>query len=123
MTYIASAPESFAGKVVGSGQCVAFVEQASTAPHTALWKRGGKVKGDLTIAPGTAIATFNAAGVYTNSTDGTSHGAIYVSQDALGISVWDQWTGQPVHQRVLHFRGGAPGVKPVNDGDAFFVVE
>ncbi|MCU1294224.1 MAG: hypothetical protein JWP08_3074 [Bryobacterales bacterium] len=123
MAYIASNPKSYDGKVAGTGQCVSFVQQASGAPQTALWKRGKKVKGDLTITKGTAIATFNAVGKYTNSLDGTSHAAIYISQDGLGVVVWDQWKGQPVHQRTIRFQGGAIGVKPVNDGDAFYVID
>ena len=121
MPQIAAHPESYAGQVVGSGQCVAFVEQSSGAPLTASWSQGAKVKG-ATLAAGTAIATFGASGKYTNSTDGTSHAAIYVGQNAAGIQVWDQWVGQPVHQRTIRFQGGAPGVKPVNDGDAFYVI-
>lgn len=123
MAYVASTPETYIGKVVGTGQCVAFVQQTSNAPHTIQWNRGRKVKGDTTVPKGTAIATFDSAGKYTNSLDGSSHAAIYISQDALGLQVWDQWTGQPVHQRTLHFRGGGPGVRPDNDGDAFYVIE
>ena len=123
MPYIAEDPEAYANQVVGSGQCVAFVEQASAAPLTHQWVRGDKARGNPSIVKGTAIATFGPAGTYTNSTDGTSHGAIYVGQDACGLQVWDQWTGQPAHQRTIRFQGGAAGVKPVNDGDAFYVVE
>ena len=123
MAYIAQAPESHQGTVVGSGQCVAFVEQASGAPLTSAWHCGDKVRGNPTIQKGTAIATFDANGKYTNSTDGTSHAAIYMGQDAIGLQVWDQWKGQPVHQRTIRFQGGAAGVKPVNDGDAFHVIE
>lgn len=122
MPYIATNPETYAGQAVGSGQCVAFVEKSSGAPLTSSWSQGAKVKG-ATLAAGTAIATFGAAGKYTNSTDGTSHAAIYIGQNAAGIQVWDQWLGQPVHQRTLRFQGGAPGVKPVNDGDAFYVID
>jgi len=123
MPYIARDPQSYQGTVVGTGQCVAFVEAASGAPHTSLWKKGRLVKGDVTVVAGTAIATFGPEGTYTNSVDGTSHGAIYVSQNAAGITVWDQWTHQPVHQRLIRFQGGASGVKPVNDGDCFYVIE
>lgn len=122
MSYVASNPAQYQNTVVGNGQCVAFVQQASSAPNTALWTRGGIARGTA-LPAGTAIATFDANGVYTNSTDGTSHAAIYVSHDAIGILVWDQWVGQPVHQRTIRFQGGAPGVKPVNDGDAFYVIE
>ena len=123
MAYIAKDPESYKGTVVGTGQCVPFVQKASSAPVTSEWKRGAKVRGASATKKGTAIATFDANGKYTNSTDGTSHAAIYVAQDAAGLQVWDQWTGQSVHQRTIRFQGGAAGVKPVNDGDAFYVIE
>ncbi len=123
MAYIAKSPESYDGQVVGTGHCVPFVQTASGAPQTGLWTRGGLVKGDLTVKSGTAIATFSDQGKYTNSLDGTSHAAIYVSQDAAGLHVWDQWLGQPVHQRLSRFQGGAAGTKPVNDGDFFYVIE
>src|SRR5258708_3409608 len=120
MTYIAQKPEDYQGTVVGSGQCVAFVEAASGAPLTSSWNKGTKVRGNA-VQKGVAIATFDANGKYGNHTDGTSHAAIYISQDAVGIQVWDQWLAQPVHQRTIRFQGGAPGVKPVNDGDAFYL--
>jgi hypothetical protein len=49
--------------------------------------------------------------------------AIYLEQNALGIHVWDQWKGQPVHKRWIRFQGGVRGVKPVNDGDTYYVIE
>ena len=122
MSYVATDPASCKDTVVGSGQCVAFVQAASGAPLTGSWKKGSLVKGQTLLATGTAIATFSSSGVYTNSTDGTSHAAIYVSQSKAGILVWDQWLGQPVHQRTIRFQGGK-GAKPVNDGDAFYVIE
>ena len=121
MPYIAQNPDKYQGMVVGSGQCVAFVEKASAAPLTSAWKRGMKVRGNP-IQKGTAIATFDANDKYGNHTDGTSHAAIYIDQNSIGIQVWDQWTGQPVHQRTIRFQGGAPGVAPVNDGDAFYTI-
>lgn len=120
MSYVAASPESYSGQVVGDGQCVAFVKAASGAPATSLWKQGALVK-NSSIPAGTAIATFDPNGTYGNHTDGTSHGAIYVGQNAAGLQVWDQWTGQPVHQRTIRFQNGA--AKPVNDGDKFYVVE
>ena len=47
MAYIATAPESYQGQVVGSGQCVAFVQQASGAPLTANWSQGDLVRGQF----------------------------------------------------------------------------
>jgi hypothetical protein len=118
MPFIAPDPEKYEDQVVDDGQCVAFVKEASGAPQTSLWKEGKKVR-DATIPTGTAIATF-IDGVYPSHTHG-NHAAIYVEQNANGLVVWDQWTGQPVHQRTIHFRGGA--VDPSNDGDAFSVIE
>ena len=123
MAYIATDPASYSGQVVGTGQCVAFVEQATGCPHTAGWQQGALVRGNTDIQAGTAIATFGPNGTYTNSTDGTSHAAIYVGQTAAGLQVWDQWTGHPVSPRTIRFQGGATGVKPVNDGDAYYVIE
>ena len=118
MAFIATDPQSYEGQVVGNGQCVAFVKDASAAPQTSLWKEGGKVKG-AQIDIGTAIATF-IAGVYPDLPHG-NHAAIYVEQNADGLVVWDQWTGQPVHKRTIHFRGGVGDLS--NDGDAFSVIE
>jgi hypothetical protein len=123
MPYVAQSPEEYDGKVVGTGQCVAFVQAASGAPHSSQWKQGKLVKGEAALPAGTAIAAFSAAGAYTNSVDGSSHAAVFVKQDTNGILVWDQWTGQPVHQRWIRFQGNAPGVKPVNNGDSFCVIE
>ncbi len=121
MPYVAKKPGSYS--VVGGGECVDYVKAASGAPATSFWTRGDPVRNNLTILEGTAIATFDAAGKYGNKKDGTSHAAIYVSQDGHGIEVWDQWAGQPVHRRPIRFQGGAPNVRPVNDGDAYYVIE
>jgi hypothetical protein len=118
MSYVASDPASYLGQVVGDGQCVAYVKEASGAPASSLWSEGDKVKGH-DIATGTAIATFQD-GKYQNATDGSSHAAIYISQDDDGLSVYDQWAGQPVHKRIIHFRNGAGTAN--NDGDQFSVV-
>jgi hypothetical protein len=112
------------GKLVGTGQCVAFVQAATLAPLTSSWKVGETVKGNLALRPGTVIATFDPDGRYGNHLDGRSHAAIYLGQDAVGLQVLDQWTGhvkQPVHQRTIRFRNGQ-GLR-VNDGDQFNVVE
>ena len=37
-----------------------------------------------------------------------------------GLSVWDQWQGRPVRQRVIPFRGGSG--RATNGGDRFYVV-
>jgi hypothetical protein len=48
--------------------------------------------GDLTIQKGTAIATFVNGKYPNNSHD--NHAAFYISQDAGGIWVVDQWKSQ-----------------------------
>lgn len=119
--YVAPSPLDFLGISVQDGQCVAFVREASKAPHTSAWRRGDLVKGNTAMANGTAIATFDPTGHYGNHTDGTSHAAIYLRQDAKGLEVLDQWTHktvQPVHQRVIHFGRELPA----DDGNAFFVI-
>ena len=78
------------------------MKAASGAPVTSEWSQGLQVKGS-TLPTGTAIATFDPDGTYGNHTDGRSHAAIYAGQDAAGLQVWDQWLGQPVHQRTIFF--------------------
>jgi len=120
MSYNCNDPGSFEGQRVGSGQCVEFVRACADAPPSSLWSKGAKVRGNPTIRPGTAIATFNAHGLYANNSTG-NHAAIYIGQDAYGIWVYDQWVRQgSVQKRRIPFRGGG---SPSNDGDAFYVVK
>src|SRR5712692_3466851 len=98
---IADIEKNYLGKIVGSGQCVAFVQQTARVPTTIHWKMGRKIAGDHAIGSGTAIATFDPGGTYGNHIDGRSHAAIYVTQNTVGIVVYDQWAGQPVHKRTI----------------------
>lgn len=128
MAFIALNPRSYEGTPVGTGHCVPFVQEASGAPETAAWKRGDRVKGNRAIQTGTAIATFGINGKYTNSLDGTSHAAIYVRQDKVGIYALDQWKNKDgsvhaVSPRCIRFQGGLAGHNAVNDGDNYYVVE
>ncbi|QNQ21705.1 BPSL0067 family protein [Kosakonia sp. SMBL-WEM22] len=133
MAYIASTPSAYVGKSVGNGQCVAYTQKAANMPRTVAWKRGALVKGNTSIAPGTAIATFDANGRYGNHTDGSSHAAIYLGLDASGIQVLDQWmtykklpggervaTPHYVSKRTIRFHK-APRAE--NNGDNYYVVE
>jgi hypothetical protein len=121
VTFIATNPERHRGQVVGNDHCVRFVQAAATGlPHTSHWRRGRQVRGG-DVAPNTVIATFGPDGRYTNRTDGSAHAAILISELADGLRVWDQWVGQPVHQRTIRFRGGQG--RASNDGDRFFVVD
>ena len=78
---------------------------------TSSWGQGQRVKGS-NLQFGTGIATF------TNGKYDSGHTAIYVGQSATGIDVWDQWVGQPVHQRTLRF----DSTSYQNDGDNFYVI-
>lgn len=121
MPYTCAQPENNEGKKVGNGQCVVFVQECTNAPNTALWRKGAKVRGNLSLRRGTAIATFDENGKYPNMATG-NHAAIYVSQDGNGIRVYDQWVGQgAVKERFIRFKNG--GGSPSNDGDSFFVIE
>ena len=64
----------------------------TTAPQTALWKKGALVKGNKDIQPGTAIATFGKDERYASHSTG-NHAALYVGQDATGIFVVEQYKG------------------------------
>lgn len=79
----------------------------------------------MLLTKGTAIATF-VNGKYPNKPTG-NHAALYVSQDASGITVVDQWTGSgKIRKRVLVFKGkdkNSNFVDPSGNGDAFSVVE
>ena len=120
MPYTATDHHRHTGTVVGSGHCVAYVREVCGLPHTSLWRRGDKVRGG-DFAAGTAIATFDANGMYVNRTDGSSHAAVLLAENSDGLLCSDQWLGQPVHQRVIRFRGGRGDA--VNDGDQFYTIE
>jgi hypothetical protein len=121
--YVAARPAAFEGHVVGAGHCVDFVKASAGAPRTAAWQPGAEVHRNPHIAPGTAIATFEADGSYTSESG--NHAAIYLYQDDRGIWVYDQWQGQPVHKRLIRFAGGSGGKwgSKSNDGTRFAVIE
>ncbi|HSZ88066.1 MAG TPA: BPSL0067 family protein [Acetobacteraceae bacterium] len=119
--FIASDPRQYLGKIVDSGQCVRFVQVATPGlPHTGYWRAGQKVRGGA-VPAGAVIATFEPDGRYTNRVDGGSHAAVLIAENSDGLAVYDQWVGQPVHQRVIRYRGGSGNA--ANDGDRFHVVE
>lgn len=119
--FLAKKPEAYAGKVVGSGHCVAFVQEAARAPQTSAWRAGVPVRSTAMLPAGVAIATFDPNGRYGSHLDGRSHAAILTAVLADGLNVWDQWRGRAVAQRVIRFRGGQGDA--VNDGDAYRVIE
>jgi hypothetical protein len=108
----------YSGQCVGSGQCVALVQSATGVGNTSTWSEGQSVQG-ANIPVGTAIATFDQSGTYANATDGSSHAAIYLGQDANGIQVLDQWSGHAASVRTLPFSNSGSAA---NNGSAFYVI-
>lgn len=108
----------------GHTECVEFVRQVTSAPHTTHWKQGRRISTARSgeIAPGTAIATFDSKGHYPMDALG-KHAAIYLGHDANGITVLDQWNAQgEVKERSIRFKRPL-GTKRSNDADTFYVVE
>ncbi len=129
MPYVYPKVDDLAGhELVGTHQCVALVQTFAMAPLTRDWKQGRSVRGQLLLAKGTAIATFED-GVYKSRAHG-NHAALYLGQDQGGIWAMDQWTGDPrkttVSRHYLRFQGTAKDGKWKNtsdNGDAYSVIE
>jgi hypothetical protein len=122
MPHVAAGHEQHAGKQVDNGHCARFIQVAGGVGQTATWRRGVRARGG-NLEPGTLIATFGPDGRYTNRVDGTAHCAILIAEQTDGLLVWDQWQGQPVHQRVIRYRGGTNPTNAMNDGDCFHAIE
>ncbi len=114
--YICKNASQYKNNIVGSGHCVALIQQCSGAPLTKFWRPSIRVKGNK-IPKGSVIATFKN-GRYPNIRG--YHAAIYIEQTKDGIWVWDQWLGKAVHKRLIRFKNGK-GVSS-NDGDRYHLV-
>lgn len=112
---------AFLGRSIGSGQCVALARAVQPAlGPAATWTAGAAVQGNNSLQPGAVIATFNGADRYANATDGSSHAAVYLGQDAHGIQVLDQWSGREAAVRTIPWNH--PGGTAANTGGAYRVV-
>lgn len=117
---VANNPYEAMGTVVDNGHCMRHVQVCHGVPHSSQLRRGAAV--DANTPRGAIVATFNGAGQYTNSTDGSSHIAVFLETRTDGaIAVVDQWKGQPVHERTIRDKGGQGTAN--NDASRFFVVE
>ncbi|CAM2718038.1 unnamed protein product [Rotaria socialis] len=93
------------------GECVSFVKKCTGDRRaTSQWRQGKRVR-TTRVPYGAAIATF-PNGKY------SGHAAIYISQDSVGIQVWDQWRGHTVSKRTIRWNG--TGLS--NNGDSFYVI-
>lgn len=113
---------------VRNKQCVALVQHYKNLPITTTWKEGKAVLGNKDIVKGTAIATF-AGGLYL-SLPKDNHAAFYISQDADGIWVMDQWADDikkpKISKRHIQKKGKHPNGKyidPSNNAEAYSVIE
>lgn len=129
MSYIYSKVDELENtEKVGSKQCVALIAHYAHTPNFSIWHEGKSVIGNLLIIKGTAIATF-VDGKYPNNNTG-NHAAFYISQDATGIWVMDQWkddiTKPKVSKRYLRKRGKDKKGKYINssnNADAYSVID
>lgn len=109
----------------GNGECVTLVKNHTTVGATWNWRQGAEVVGTMTLAQGTAIATF-VDGRYANSSHG-NHAAFYMGQVSDGIYIMDQWRSKAkISKRFITGKGkDAHGkfINPSNNADAFSVIE
>ena len=113
---------------VGGGECVRLLQHyIAGIGQVRQWRQGDPVIGNFGLTKGTAIATFKN-GLYQSLEHG-NHGALYISQDAGGIMVMDQWNSpnKPlISSRYIRRRGkyeNGEFVQPEDNADAFSVVE
>lgn len=115
----------YTGRLLGrgrlKGECATGVQSALwlngvKIGRTRHWKPGRQVRGN-DISPGTAIASFRN-GAYEND-----HAAIFVKQDAKGITVYDQYNHprKPWGMRILYFKTKRANDYS-NDGDYFYTI-
>ena len=87
--------------------------------RVSVWRQGAIVKGNTGITVGTCIATFED-GKYPNRKSG-NHAAVYLKQDAEGITVHDQWEAlsKPI-VRKIPFKDNMSN--PSNNANCFSVI-
>lgn len=123
MSFIASNPLQGLGTIIDNGHCMRHVQIVAGVPHSSRLRRGLRVIDVEDVPRGTVIATFDAAGRYTNATDGSSHIAIFLERRRDGLRVIDQWRGRHggVGERTIHFNAGTGSA--ANDADAYYIAE
>lgn len=125
------------------GECAAIAEFLVPGlgdVHVSQWKRGSRVKGDVSLRQGTVIATFDKNGRYIgtaihNHAHGVAHTALYVRQTDIGVEVVHQFKGcGSIKGALIRFGGGRlPGHKSgvsalglgtlEDDANDYYVVE
>lgn len=124
--FVYSRVESLEGKPkVFGGSCAGIVQWYTKAGLAKFWREGIAVRGNsVKIVKGTAVATF-VDGKYPNKPY-DNHAALYISQNAEGVYVMDQWKSKPrIGKRLMRFKGkkvDGTFVDPSNNGDALSVI-
>src|SRR5947209_747332 len=84
---------------VGTGECAVLVQRYAKVPLMRGWKPGDAVRGNMNIKKGTAVATF-VNSEYPPAQGRPGHAAFYLSQDASGVMVMDQWANDATKPKV-----------------------
>ena len=124
MPFVVHHPVQYRGRdKKGTGHCAALPQALLPGcPHTCHWKQGVQVKMKKDLPPGTVIATFNSNGDYHYvEHEHLAHTALYVGQDAEGITVVHQ------HKKLktieLHKYRFGDRTNAVQNADNYYVVE
>lgn len=119
--------------LVGAGDCVELIKAFAPGLQgmpTGAWREGERVVDVArTLAPGTAIATFEN-GKYPHRPHG-QHAAFFLQSAGAGIWVIDQWRGDSIQKpnvsaRHIERRGKTKDGKwkdPSNNAEAFSVIK
>ena len=121
MTYHAGPLGDLTGRVVGNGDCVAFVQAAAGVPHISNWRRGTRVRGGG-VMPRHRNRDIRSRWTYGTHTDGRSHAALLIGATPEGLLVWDHQVGHHVQQRVV-CDARRRDVLAVNDASAYHVID
>ena len=127
---------------VGTGECAAIAQSLVAGLgdiHACHWRRGAKVQGNMSLLPGTVIATFDSNGRYIgtakhNHSGGVAHTALYLGQTAVGVEIVHQFNSHPNIQGALvrfdgkktaglHAGVSASGGCPEDDARNYYAVE
>jgi RHS repeat-associated protein len=98
-------------------ECVSLTKNFTGLPCTGCWRAGPQVLGN-NVAPGTAIATFDANGRYPKGDVPKNSGIFVAEYSGQVIEMIDQWPGNLGALRQL-----GPNGTPSNDSTAYSVID
>lgn len=129
LALVTSCKGQYCGK---TSECCSLAKDLSRVPqHTIYWERGEQVRGNLDIAVGTAIATFNFYDERTHKgygpssspwgRPGESHCGIYLGQSDKGILILHQWNSSE-GPRISTIPWDSWNKHPLEGGNRFYVI-